>query len=123
MIVEWFQRSWTDGPKRTPQQVDPVVRERVRLMALETLTKPGAGRGDLKEMDAAGRLGELRVPLLAIVGDLDMSDIHEIVDQLVAKVPGARKVVIAGAGHMVNLEQPTEFNRTLMEFLRSRDRR
>jgi len=24
MIVEWFQRSWTDGPKRTPQQVDPV---------------------------------------------------------------------------------------------------
>ena len=123
MIVEWFQRSWTDGPKRTPQQVDPVVRERVRLMALETLTKLGAGRGELKEMGAAGRLGELRVPLLAIVGDLDMSDIHEIVDQLVAKVPGARKVVIAGAGHMVNLERPTELNRALMEFLRSRDRR
>jgi pimeloyl-ACP methyl ester carboxylesterase len=117
-VVEWFQRSWTDGPKRTPQQVDPAVRERVRAMAVETLTKLEAGRGELKEMGAASRLGDLRVPLLAIVGDLDMSDIHEIVAELVAKVPGARKVVIAGAGHMVNLERPAEFDRALTEFLR-----
>lgn len=36
MFVEWFIRSWTDGPKRTPEQVDPKVREKVRMMALET---------------------------------------------------------------------------------------
>jgi pimeloyl-ACP methyl ester carboxylesterase len=119
-IVEAFQRSWTDGPKRTPQQVDPVVRGRVQQMALENLTKAFASRGELKEMGAAGRLGELRVPLLAIVGDLDVSDIHRIVDQLVTNVPGARKVVIAGAGHVVNLERPSEFNRALLEFLRRR---
>jgi 3-oxoadipate enol-lactonase len=122
-FVEWFQRSWTDGPKRAPQQVDPAVRERVRVMALETLAKLEAGGGELKEMGAAGRLAELRVPLLAIVGDLDMSDIHEIVAELVAKVPGARKVVVAGAGHMVNLERPAEFDRALTEFLRQRDGR
>jgi pimeloyl-ACP methyl ester carboxylesterase len=92
-------------------------------MALETLETHGGGKGELKEMGAAGRLAKLRVPLLAIVGDLDMSDIHEIVDELVASVPGARKILVKGAGHMVNLERPAEFNRVLLEFLTSRDRR
>ena len=31
---------------------------------------------------------------------------------------GARTVVISGAGHMVNMEKPEEFNRAVLEFLR-----
>ncbi len=116
LVVEWFQRSWTDGPKRTPAQVDAKVRERVRLMATETMAK-GVPRGQLKERDAAKHLKDLHVPLLVVVGDLDMSDIQEIATQLVANVPGARETVIRGAGHMVNLEQPQKLNEALMGFV------
>ena len=30
---------------------------------------------------------------------------------------GGRTVVISGAGHMVNMEKPEEFNRAVFEFL------
>src|SRR5712692_3213994 len=33
-------RTWVDGPKRTPEQVDPAVRERVRQMQLHAFTIP-----------------------------------------------------------------------------------
>jgi pimeloyl-ACP methyl ester carboxylesterase len=33
-------------------------------------------------------------------------------------MPNARKVVIAGAGHMSNMEQPDAFNQVVMNFLR-----
>ena len=33
------------------------------------------------------------------------------------QVPGSRKVVIPGAAHMVNMEKPDQFNRTVLEFL------
>jgi pimeloyl-ACP methyl ester carboxylesterase len=32
-------------------------------------------------------------------------------------IPGAQEVVVKGAGHMVNLEKPREFNRALARFV------
>jgi pimeloyl-ACP methyl ester carboxylesterase len=57
------------------------------------------------------------VPTLAIVGDQDWAPIHEIADLVVAQVPGARKAVIAQAGHHPNLEHPAQFNELLHGFL------
>ena len=51
---------------------------------------------------------------MALLGDLDSVDIERVVDALAATVPGARKVPVPGAGHMVNLEQPAVFNRELL---------
>jgi pimeloyl-ACP methyl ester carboxylesterase len=116
--VEFFQRSWTDGPRRTPEQVDPEVRERVRAMAIEGI-QPGKklGQSHWPNPPAIGRLSEVRVPTLVIVGDLDMPDIHTIVDLLMEGIPGAKKVTIPGAAHMVNMEQPNEFNQAVLKFL------
>ena len=66
---------------------------------------------------AITRLEELRVPMLVVVGELDMPDIHDIADMLVAANPNARKVVIEGVAHMVNLERPEEFNRVVLDYL------
>ncbi len=114
-VVEWFLREWTDGPSRKPQEVDPKVRERVRAMARANVENNGRGR--LEEVNAVPRVGEIRVPTLAVLGQLDMPSIHGIVDLIAAKVPGARTRVIPGAAHMVNMEKPAEFNRVLLEFL------
>ena len=68
---------------------------------------------------AIGRLGEIKAPVLVILGERDLPDSHAVADLLIANVPGSRKVVIPGAGHVVGLAAPTAFNDALMGFLRA----
>jgi 3-oxoadipate enol-lactonase len=112
--IESILRQWVDGPHRTPDQVDPAVRERCKAMMTAA---PRGGGGAMRELDATTRLDELRVPVLAMVGDLDASDIEWVADQMVTRVPGARKLVVPGAGHVVNLDRPDAFNEALLGFL------
>jgi pimeloyl-ACP methyl ester carboxylesterase len=37
---------------------------------------------------------------------------------MAAKIPGAKKVVIEGAGHAANIDQPVAFNQAVLAFLR-----
>ena len=113
-FVDGFLRQWVDGPRRAPSEVDAGIRERCREMAMRTAVAHRRGDAEWIEAGAADRLSELRVPLVALLGDLDSVDIERVVDALAATVPGARKVPVPGAGHMVNLEQPAVFNRELL---------
>ena len=62
-------------------------------------------------------LTEVRATTLAILGDLDMPSIHEILGRVRDEVSEAELVTFAGAAHMVNLEQPDRFLETVLEFL------
>ena len=115
--VEWFLRSWTDGPKRAPDLVDADVRERIRRLAKYNLERNANASGSLREVGALERVTEIRTPTLALVGELDMSDIHGIADLLVSSIPGTRKVVIPNVGHLINLEAPERFDQELDSFL------
>jgi 3-oxoadipate enol-lactonase len=121
--VELNVRMWVDGPARTPDQVDPAVRERVREMqrrAFELqLPVPDAGPDAPFDPPASARLGEVRCPVLIVVGDLDQPDILRVADQLAGGIPGARKAVIPGTAHVPSMEKPDEFNRLVLEFLQA----
>ncbi len=67
---------------------------------------------------AIGRLGEIRAPTLVAVGTADLPHILDVGQLLVAGIPGARRVRLEGAGHLVNLDLPGRFNAELREFLR-----
>jgi pimeloyl-ACP methyl ester carboxylesterase len=114
-VVESFQREWTDGPHRAPEEVDPETRERVRGMARNTVESVMEGRS--LHPPAIERLGELEQPMLVVTGELDMPGIHEIADLFAEANPNAEFVRVPGVAHMVNLEAPEEFNRVLLEFL------
>ena len=94
------------------------LREKVKNMALKTF-EAWESQSIMTELEppAIGRLDEIQAPTLAVVGDLDMPGIKEIVDLVIAKVPGAKKVVIPGVAHMVNMEKPDVFNIAVLEFL------
>lgn len=116
--VEYFQRSWTDGPYRTPDQVDQGVRESVRIMAIETARKYRFENLERRlSPPAIDRLSEIKIPTLTIIGTLDMPGIKEIVDMIGRDVDGVEAVEIEGAAHMVNMERPEEFNRAVLRFL------
>jgi len=114
-VVEEFQRCWTDGPHRPPEEVDPEVREKVRMMARNGLEHAMEGR--LIDPPATERLGELTLPMLMVVGELDMPGILDIADIVVAANPNAELVVVPEVAHMVNMEKPAEFNELLLEYL------
>jgi len=114
-VVEAFQRSWTDGPHRSPEDVDPEVREKVRVMARNGLEHAMEGR--LIDPPAIERLEELQLPMLMVVGELDLPGIHEIADNVVAANPNAELVKIPDVAHMVNMEKPAEFNELLLGYL------
>lgn len=117
--VEISLQLWTDGPYRTPQQVDPQVRERVRAMTTRNYERGDDEDVQLQEMEppAAGRLSEIHAPTLIIAGGQDAEAILKIADTLEKGIAGAKKVVIPGTAHHPNMEKPQEFNRAVIEFL------
>ncbi|HET8627780.1 MAG TPA: alpha/beta fold hydrolase [Thermomicrobiales bacterium] len=115
---------WVDGPRRARSQVPAGVRERVREMNAGIYAQlPNQGEPQRMDPPAAARLGEIHAPTLVIVGDEDVPDILDVADVLAANIPGARKVVVPGVAHMVNMERPAEFNRLVLDFLRGVDGR
>jgi 3-oxoadipate enol-lactonase len=66
---------------------------------------------------ARERLAEISAPALVIVGEKDLGYFHDIADVLANEIPGAQKVTIAGAGHMVNMEAPQKINELLAKFI------
>ena len=118
--VELGLQIWTDGERRRPDQVGTAARERTREMMARLFRRPAVA-ADVKGLDppAIGRLPEIPVPTLLVVGGDDWQPIHDIADQITMQVPGARKLVIPDAGHHPNMEHPERFNEAVLSFLRS----
>lgn len=116
--VELNVRMWVDGPRRSPEQVDPVLRKQVWDMQRHAFGLPaGDGIPQVVEPPAITRLGDIAAPTLAIIGAEDVEDFHTLGGLLARQIPGARQAVLPGAAHMVSLERPAEFNRLVMDFL------
>ncbi len=63
------------------------------------------------------RLEEINAPTLVVVGQGDRTFPLASMEDLAARIRGARLVRIPGAGHISNMERPQEFNRAVLEFL------
>jgi 3-oxoadipate enol-lactonase len=73
------------------------------------------------ERPAVRHLSEIKVPALIVVGEHDIPDVHAHAGAIEAGIAGSRRVITPAAGHLVPLEQPEAFNRTVLEFLREKD--
>ena len=117
-LNELEAQAWVEGPGQPDGRADPKVRQQVLEMnRLNMIRDDPQPKALPLAPPAVGRLGEIKVPVLAIIGDLDMPDTFPAADLLVANTPSARKVVFRGAAHVPSLEQPEEFNRVVGEFL------
>jgi len=66
--------------------------------------------------DAINSLPDIAVPTLVVVGDRDEPFLAAS-DYMATKIAGARKVMIADAGHAANVDQPAAFNEAVLAFL------
>ncbi|MEU9734555.1 alpha/beta hydrolase [Streptomyces sp. NPDC048002] len=109
------------GEHRTADEVDPEISRRLKEMALRTIMKHTPGERDwhVRVTGSWPRLGELDVPLLALNGSLETADLIDAAERMTRAVPNGRARLIEGVGHYPNLERPEEFNRILLDFLRT----
>ena len=97
---------------------DPDLVERVRSIQAAA---PVAGIiGDLMAMaerpDSVDLLSSITIPTLVIVGEDDVLTTPVDAQRIANGIPGAKLVVLPGAGHLSNMDQPDLFNRAVGEF-------
>jgi pimeloyl-ACP methyl ester carboxylesterase len=98
---------WLDGPTAPGGRVPGTVR--AAFVAMDTpICAEGRvlGRPRLLEPPAAERLGDLRIPVLAIVGALDLSAALAAAEQIERQVPRAHRIVLPGVAHMAPMVAP-----------------
>ncbi len=108
--VGWVRR-WITRDFSFVQGLEEDLSRDVMAGTYESMMKP---LFSLRKIDLAPRLGELRVPTLAVGTDEDKI----VAPWQYEAVPAARKVRIAHSGHIPMVERPEEFNRALDAFLR-----
>ncbi len=66
--------------------------------------------------DATDRIGDLRVPLLALTGESDVLTPPKFAQWFADRVPGAQARILSDAGHLAMIERPEETNAALRAF-------
>jgi len=116
-----FRRYWyTDDPYEIAPQ-NTAVKERVRQIIEANPHDADLSKNRLNlppERPALGRLHEIKVPALIVVGEHDIPDVHAHSGAIEAGIPNARRIIISGAGHLVPLERPEAFNEQVLQFLK-----
>ena len=112
---------WVEGTLRSADEVDSSARESVRRMQRRAF-EVTVDWEDVEEQEldppALDRLGEIQIPVLVLVGGLDLDTVHDAAGRMVAGIAGARRVDWPGAGHLPSLEMPAVFASLLREWVK-----
>jgi pimeloyl-ACP methyl ester carboxylesterase len=92
------------------------------LAAISADVRPAAVGRQLSLMAKADQrdlLPRIAVPTLLVWGELDARSPLSVARQFDEAIPNTELVVIEGAGHMSNLEQPKQVNLAVRQFCRA----
>jgi pimeloyl-ACP methyl ester carboxylesterase len=117
-LAELETQTWVDGWGNPKTRIDPELRSRVKGWIVENYrAEKDEGEPQPAKPPAAERLGEVRVPVLVLVGDADEAGTVAGGRHLAASVDGAELVEFPGVAHMIHLEEPERVNQLVLEFL------
>jgi pimeloyl-ACP methyl ester carboxylesterase len=115
--LAWLESAYIRTALHPPEQA-----ERLRAIVRDNASfwMGMIRHGDLEREaspPAAGRLEQLQMPILLLVGSLDTPFIQDVARAIAARAPHVRRVDIPGVGHMINLEAPDRFDAEVTAFL------
>lgn len=125
-VVRWL------GPRPVASRVMPIMfgrtfltdparaGERDRWRTYLEGNRRGIHRAVVGVVDRAGVADELpgiTAPTLVVVGDEDVATVPAKAERIAALIPGARLVVVRGAGHSSSIEAPAQVTAALSAFL------
>jgi 3-oxoadipate enol-lactonase len=127
MSADDVRRFVTERKTRTPESIRKLLGPNPRKGAYEELVqsidkiRDESYRKTLEASVAQDRdapIENIRVPTLIVAGEQDKVYPPELARGMAQRIPGAELATMKGAGHLANLEQPEEFNRILLDFLK-----
>ncbi|MGO9833810.1 MAG: alpha/beta fold hydrolase [Polyangiaceae bacterium] len=102
--------------RREPELANRLVR------AANGFSREGSARAAIavvvRRTDILGRIAAIRAPTLVMCGTEDRSTEPVHSQRIADQIPGARLVLVEGAGHLSALEQPAKVNESLVPFVR-----
>lgn len=113
------KKLWIVGAGRDEAQVDPTFLALCRDM-MRTGLQPDNGATPQDQLTSdVGRVSQLSMPMLLVVGDHDTEFIHEVARLLASEVADIRTEIISDSAHLPSLEWPDQFNAILANWLRA----
>jgi pimeloyl-ACP methyl ester carboxylesterase len=116
-LPRWFQEL---GPSY--RAVNPSGVERWIAINRKSESRKGA-RQKRTNVVTAEKLRALGVPTLLMTGAADLTAPPSLVRLVASQIPDSEFVIVPEAGHSIYWEQPDEFNRIVLDFIRRRARR
>ena len=124
--LEQFVHYWENRPIFASQKSLPLEKqERMRRIRLGHRTH---GLANHLRMAGTGamdslwhKLGDLRIPVLLIAGEMDQKFI-EIAEHMKEKIPNSEIKIIGDAGHATHYENPEETSDVIIRFLQKQGR-
>jgi 3-oxoadipate enol-lactonase len=118
-ILSLSEQLWLVGSCRTVGDVAPALRQRFRLLYGDVLRRSlnNERMGEEVQPRAFERLGEITVPALVVIGSGDVPSVQEQAIALAQGLPGAYKVELPDAGHLLNWDYPEQVNKLVLTFL------
>ena len=117
-LAELEVHVWADGPSQPVGRASPQIRDYIHKFIRANYTRQdGKATPQPLSPPAAGRLGEIQVPTLILVGEYDTYDTLVMADKLNHEIPGVRKIIYPGTAHMLPMEQSARFNQEVLSFL------
>ncbi len=115
-------RIWLDGEHREPGQVGSTLRKKALEMNRIPVAQNTFFISDMQPANpldppAITRLESVKCPTLVIAGALDHSEVLRAANEMVKRIPDARKTIIESTGHVPSYEQPDTFVRLILDFL------
>lgn len=118
-VADFDVRFWVDGIGEPPDRVPTAIREAVREMDRAVADRSRVfGRPIRLDPPAATRLEVLTMPILAVAGALDVSDVWATAQHLERTCPNARAVLLPDVAHLIALEAPEIVAGLIVELLR-----
>lgn len=117
-------RIWLDGECRDAGQVDSTLRKKALEMNRIPVSQSTFFIADTQPVNpldppAVTRLESVQCPTLVVAGALDHPEILRAANEMVERIPDARKMVIESTGHVPSYEQPDTFVKLILDFLSS----
>jgi pimeloyl-ACP methyl ester carboxylesterase len=114
------KQRWLAHPLFTPALEQPAVAADLGLIVGDYSGWHWLDRGNGQQSPQPPvfhRLETIAAPTLIVIGERDLPDFHACGEAMARRMPDARLVIIPGAGHMANMENPTAFNEHVLRFL------
>jgi len=113
-----FRAAWSRHPLTRLYTADAAMHELLaRVLARYAGADLLAAQG-YREVIEDAVLAQIRVPVRIVNGELDVESRRRAGDDLLERLAGAGRDIIAGAGHMPNLDQPAAYNAIVNIFAR-----